>query len=161
MSNSAIDTYLNDHLSGATLGTELAAQIRDRSEGTALGELMTGIAADIEADRRDLEALADALDVSRNPVKQAGGWAAEKWSRVKFSGAGSGDAEHGNFMAIETLLLGVAGKHCLWLALERVADRYEPIDPGEMARLIGRAEAQFEALEAARLEAAGSVFAGD
>ena len=161
MSKSALDTYLNDHLSGATLGTELAAQIRDRSEGTALGELMTGIAADIEADRRDLEALADALDVSRNPVKQAGGWAAEKWSRVKFSGAGSGDAEHGNFMAIETLLLGVAGKRCLWRALERVADRYEPIDPGEMARLIGRAESQLEALEAARLEASDSVFAGD
>jgi hypothetical protein len=160
MPDSAMNLYVNDHLSGAMLGSELAAQIRDRNEGTALGELMSGLAADIEADRRDLQGLADALDVSRNPVKQAGGWAAEKWSRIKFSGAGSGDAGHGNFMAIETLSLGVAGKRCLWRALELVADRYEPIDRADMARLIARADAQLEALENARLEAADAVFEG-
>jgi hypothetical protein len=155
-----MDIYVNDHLSGAMLGSELAAQIRDRNEGTPLGELMIGLTADIEADRRDLEALADSLDVTRNPVKQAGGWAAEKWSRIKFSGAGSGDAGHGNFMAIETLALGVAGKRCLWRALEVVSDRYEAIDREEMVRLIGRADAQFETLEAARLEAAAAIFEG-
>lgn len=155
-----MNTYVNDHLGGAALGSELAARIRDRNEGTPLGELMTRLAAEVEADRRDLEALADALDVSRNPVKQAGGWAAEKWSRIKFSGAGSGDAGHGNFMAIETLTLGVAGKRCLWRALDLVGDRYEAIDRGEMASLIERADAQLEALEAARLEVAAAIFDG-
>ncbi len=158
MTDRPMDIYLNDHMTGATLGSKLAGQIRDRSEGTPLGEAMAGIAADIEEDRRSLSDLMDALDVSRNPVKQAGGWAAEKWTRVKFSGAGSGDADHGNFMALETLTLGVAGKLCLWVALRGVADRYDAIGEAEIDRLIGRAEAQHEALERFREQAAVRLF---
>ena len=157
MADRPMDIYLNDHMSGAMLGSELAGQIRDRNEGTPLGDAMVGIAADIEEDRRSLSDLMDALEVSRNPVKKAGGWAAEKWTRVKFSGAGSGDAEHGNFMALETLTLGVAGKLCLWIALHSVADRYDALSEGEIERLIGRAEAQHEALERFREQAAVSL----
>jgi hypothetical protein len=63
-------------------------------------------------------------------------------------------------MAVEALTLGVAGKRCLWRALELVADRYEPIDRAEMSRLIARADSQLEALEAARLEVADAIFDG-
>ncbi len=125
MAERPMDIYLNDHMAGAMLGSELSAQLRDRNEGTPLGELMIPIAAEIEEDRETLSDLMDALEVSRNPIKQAGGWVAEKWSRVKFSGAGTGDAEHGNFMAIESLTLGVTGKRCLWVALDAVQSRDE------------------------------------
>jgi hypothetical protein len=155
MTDSALRTYLNDHLGGAALGSRLAQRIRDRNEGTPLGELMTGIAADIEADRRDLERLMKSLGVTRNPLKRVGGVVAEGWSRIKFSGTG-----YGNFIALETLTLGVAGKRSLWRALQTAGARYEAIDRGEVARLLGRAEAQAEVLEAARLEAAAAVFGG-
>ena len=40
MADKAIDVYLNDHLAGAVLGSNLAEQIRSQNKGTALGELM-------------------------------------------------------------------------------------------------------------------------
>ena len=81
MAENPMDTYLNDHMGGATLGAKLADQIRDRNEGTALGDMMAPIAAEIEEDRQALDDLMGALDVGRNPVKQVGGWVAEKMSR--------------------------------------------------------------------------------
>ena len=157
MAERPMDIYLNDHMAGAMLGSELAAQLRDRNEGTPLGELMIPIAAEIEEDRETLSDLMDALEVSRNPIKQAGGWVAEKWSRVKFSGAGTGDAEHGNFMAIESLTLGVTGKRCLWVALDAVRSRDEKLETVDLTRLIERANAQLDVLEQARLQAAADL----
>ena len=157
MAERPMDIYLNDHMAGAMLGSELAAQLRDRNEGTPLGELMIPIAAEIEEDRETLSDLMDALEVSRNPIKQAGGWVAEKWSRVKFSGAGTGDAEHGNFMAIESLTLGVTGKRYLWVALDAVQSRDEKLGTVDLTRLIERANAQLDVLEQARLQAAADL----
>ena len=90
-----LDVYLNDHLGGAMLGGDLAEQIRDQSEGTPLGEVMTRLAAEIEEDRDTLVELMERVGASRNPVKQVTGWVAEKASRVKFSGATSGDPTSG------------------------------------------------------------------
>ena len=46
MADDPLGTYLNDHMGGAMLGSELADQIRDRNEGTPLGGLMASIAAE-------------------------------------------------------------------------------------------------------------------
>ena len=155
MGDRAIDVYLNDHLAGATLGSDLAAQIRDRHEGTPLGDLMRSIAAEIEEDRQTLLDLMDRMDVSRNPVKRAAGWMGEKISRVKFSGLVSGEPDHGAFMALESLTLGVAGKMCLWRVLKVVASQYPQVASTDLDGLIARAEAQHTALEAERLAAGG------
>ena len=151
MADKAIDVYLNDHLGGAMLGSDLAEQISERSEGTPLGEVMSKLAAEIEEDRETLLRLMDQMGTSRNPIKQVGGWMAEKASRVKFSGAGSGEPDHGLFMALESLRLGVAGKKCLWLALDQISEQYEPLASLDLARLIERAASQEETLERERL----------
>jgi hypothetical protein len=161
MADKAMDVYLNDHLAGAMLGSDLAEQLRDRNEGTPLGELMTGIAAEVEEDRQVLLDLMERMGTSRNPVKQAAGWMAEKASRVKFSGATSGDSDHGTFMALESLRLGVAGKKCLWLVLEDVQDRYEPVAELDLQRLIERASAQEQSLERERRAAAAQALGDD
>jgi hypothetical protein len=153
MADRAIDVYLNDHLAGATLGSNLAEQIRDRHEGTPLGDVMRTIAAQVEEDRRTLIDLMERLDVSRNPVKQATGWVAEKASRVKFSGAVSGEPDHGAFMALESLTLGVLGKLSLWRALEQVEGEYPELASVDLDGLIARAEAQHGTLEQQRLAA--------
>jgi hypothetical protein len=153
MADKPMDVYLNDHLGGAMLGSDLAKQIRDGSDGTPLGEVMTRLAAEIEEDRETLLELMDALDVSRNPVKQVTGWVAEKASRVKFSGASSGEPDHGTFMALESLRLGVAGKRCLWLALKGVRDDYPPLANLDLDRLIERASSQESELERERIAA--------
>ena len=157
MAEKALDVYLNDHLGGSMLGTDLAKQIRDGAEGTPLGEKMTRIAADIEDDQEVLLHLMELLDVSRNPVKQATGWIAEKASRVKFSGVNSGEPDHGLFMAIETLRLGVAGKRCLWLALQKVQADYPALHEVDLETLIQRASGQLAELESERIALARPV----
>jgi hypothetical protein len=161
MADRAIDVYLNDHLAGATLGSNLAEQIRDRHEGTPLGEVMRTIAAQVEEDRQTLIELMERMDVSSNPVKQAAGWVAEKASRVKFSGVVSGEPDHGAFMALESLTLGVAGKLSLWQALEQVKGDYPALASADLDGLVARAQAQHGTLEQQRLAAGRRALASE
>ncbi len=161
MADRAMDVYLNDHLAGATLGSNLAEQIRDRHEGTPLGDIMRTIAAQVEEDRQTLIELMERMDVSRNPVKQATGWVAEKASRVKFSGVVSGEPDHGAFMALEILTLGVVGKLSLWQALEQVKGDYPELVSADLDGLIARAEAQHGTLEQQRLAAGRHALVSD
>jgi hypothetical protein len=154
MADREMNVYLNDHLAGATLGTDLAKQIRQRHESTPLAELMDRIAPQIEEDRQTLVQLMERMDVTRNPLKQAAGWVAEKASQVKFSGVGSAAPDQGAFMAIESLALGVEGKKKLWTALKSVQDQYPPLATTDLDELIRRAETQHDALEHERLAAA-------
>ncbi|MGZ6616394.1 MAG: hypothetical protein ACXVFQ_18425 [Solirubrobacteraceae bacterium] len=153
MPDKAIDVYLNDHLAGAMLGTDLAEQIHAQNQGTPLGQLMESLAPKIEHDREALIELMRELDSSKNPVKQAAAWVAEKASRAKFTGMTSGNAELGTFMALETLALGVRGKECMWTALKQVADEHPPIASMNLDELIDRARTQYDALEHERLAA--------
>ena len=153
MADNAIDVYLNDHLAGAMLGSDLAEQIRAQNHGSALGELMESLAPQIEQDRQTLIDLMQQLGSSKNPVKQATAWIAEKASRAKFSGMTSGEDELGTFMALETLTLGVRGKACMWKALKQVADQHAPIASMNLDDLIDRAHTQEDALERERLTA--------
>jgi hypothetical protein len=151
MANKAIDVYLNDHLGGATLGAGLAGQIADHAPGTPLADLMLRLQAEIRADRETLIELMERMDVARNPVKQATGRFAEVASRLKFSGASSGESGHGLFMALESMTLGVAGKLSLWRALREVRAEYPALATIDLDALIARAEEQHATLERERL----------
>ena len=84
---------------------------------------------------------------------------AEKASRIKFSGASSGEPDHGMFMALESLRLGVAGKKCLWLALQAVSGTSEPLNAVDFARFIARATSQERKLETERMAAGARALA--
>lgn len=159
MDKDALRTYLNDHLAGATLGLDHARQIEERNAGTPLGDVMAKLASEIDEERETLQGLMDRLDVSQNPVKQATAWVAEKAGRVKFSGASAADKDLGNFLAIETLMLGVVGKRSLWAALLEVESEYPELEPAELGRLKTQAEEQRVTLEQERLAAARKAFA--
>ena len=151
MAAKPMETYLNDHLAGSTLGVDLAKQIESQSEGTPLSGVMATMMPQIEEDRESLLDIMERLDTSQNAVKQATAWVTEKASRVKFSGLTSGDGEHGVFMALESLVLGVTGKLALWRALASVADSHPPLATVDLDRLIERAESQRETLEFERM----------
>jgi hypothetical protein len=154
MAEKAMEVYLNDHLAGAMLGSDLAEQIRDRSEGTPFGDVMVSISAQIDEDRDTLIDLMERMGITRNPVKQATTWIAEKASRPKFSGLTSGDPDVGYFMALEAMTLGVTGKLSLWNALTHVADGHPELAATNLDELIDRAGSQRDALEGQRLAAA-------
>lgn len=159
MAHKSLDTYLNDHLAGAMLGSDLAEQIAERNEGTPLGDLMTSLSAQIEEDRQTLIDLMEATDTSRNPVKQVSTWIAEKASRPKFSGFTSGGPELGTFLALESLALGVSGKLSLWVALKQVQAEHPALSRAPLDELIERAQTQYDTLERERLAAAGRALA--
>ena len=81
MAGSALETYLNDHLAGAMFGSDLAEQIRARTEETRIGDLMASLAQQIEEDRQSLVGLMERMGISQSQVKQATTWLAEKASR--------------------------------------------------------------------------------
>lgn len=141
------------HLAGATLGRDLAEEIRSRNPGTPLGELMQTIAPQIEEDRQALIGLMTQIGTSKNAVKQAVAWVTEKATRVKFAGLTSGQAELGMFMALETLALGVRGKLSLWRALAQVSDQHPAIASVNLDEFIDRARSQYKLLERARVAA--------
>ena len=161
MADRAIDTYLNDHLAGAMLGTDLAEQIRSHNDGTPLGEVMTSLAPQIEEDRQTLIELMGRMQITRNPAKQAGAWVTEKVSRVKLGGLTSGGPELGTFLALESLALGVQGKLSLWTALQQVADRHPALGSVDLDELTDRAQNQYDIVERERITAGRRILGAD
>jgi hypothetical protein len=149
-----LDTYLNDHLAGARFGSDLARRLSGRMGGAS----MKTLAEDIEEDRQTLQQVMDRLGTSRNPIKEAATWVAEKASHVKLSGLTAGHREFGLFMALETLSLGIEGKGALWIALADVADHYPELGEFDLVALRERAAAQRRVVEAERAAAARRAF---
>jgi hypothetical protein len=141
--------YLNDHLAGSTAGVELARRAASSNAGNEYGDVLNGLAREIEEDRATLENLMDSLGVGRDRVKVAAAWLGEKAGRLKPNGRVLSYSPLSRLEEIEFLLLGVTGKLALWRALS------EHID---LPELEARAESQRERLEALRLRAAREVF---
>lgn len=154
-----LDTYLNDHLAGATAGVDLANEIAEDSRDTALGPEMTRLATDIEADRQSLVEIMDALGIEKGAVKQAIGWMAEKMSRLRLNRAAAGSDELSLLLSIEALSMGVEAKRSLWQALAVVAPAVPGLSAVELSTLEQRAEDQIARLVAARTAVAAEALA--
>ena len=147
MAHTALDVYLNDHLAGATMGCDLAEHLQSQATGTPLEEVMATLAPEIRRDRQTLIELMERVGTVKSPLKQATAWLTEKAGRPKFSGITSGDKELGIFLSLESLLLGVTGKACLWQELKEVAATHPSLKSVRLDELINRAHAQRTVLE--------------
>lgn len=160
MADRPLDTYLNDHLAGATFGSEVARQLEEWMQDTDRAAEFTDLARQVEDDRETLARLMERLDTPRNPVKTVTTWVAHQLSQIKLSGLTAGEREHGLFMALETMSLGIEGKASLWRALLEVTDHYPALERDELETLLARAQAQRETVEAERHAAARRAFPG-
>ena len=148
--------YLNDHLAGATAGTELAKRAHASNQGSDLGEFLEGLAAEIEEDRNSLLEIMSGLGVGTDPVKPRVAWAAEKLGRLKPNGQLRGYSPLSRQLELEGLHVGISGKLSLWQSLAATSAAELPgID---LARLIARAERQLATLEPFRIAAARDAF---
>ena len=152
--NELLETYLNDHLAGATAGVDLAREIADKTRGSPAGAVMDQVADDIEADRAVLEGLVERLGIDRHAVKQAAAWTAEKASRLRLNRVSAGSDELALLMSVEALSIGVDGKRNLWQALRQIAGDEPAVAELDLAALVERAEAQHDLLETHRLAVA-------
>lgn len=146
-------TYLNDHLLGATAGSQLVQRAARENEGTELGAFLSELATEIEADRDTLLAIMEELAVKPDRAKIAAGWTAEKVGRLKPNAQLRGYSPLSPLVELEGLLVGIQGKLGLWRALAEIADALG-LDRARLEELAARAETQQADVERRRLEVA-------
>jgi hypothetical protein len=144
-------TYLNDHLLGATLGTELVRRAARENHGSELGEFLTGLARDIDDDRDTLLALMRELGVKPDRLKVAAGWTGEKLGRLKPNAQLRGYSPLSPLVELEGLLIGIQGKLAMWRVLAEVAQDVG-LDRARLEALATRAERQQADVERHRLD---------
>ena len=148
MAYSGLDTYLNDHMAGATAGTNLAKMAAEEHQTDEHGPFFSEIYAEIEADKDTLQQVIDALGVDESASKTALAEVGSKLMGPKFT---AGDDDQLNaFVTLETLSIGVEGKVCMWKALKTVESEYAAFEQFNIDELLARATSQREKIEAQR-----------
>jgi hypothetical protein len=131
--------YLNDHLAGSVGGVETARRTRGSNEGTEFGAPLAILCEEIESDRETLESVMKELGVARSRYKPAIGWLGEKLGRLKPNGQLHGYSPLSRVVELELLLVGISGKHRLWVLLDELVGAESSADFKALAE---RAEAQ-------------------
>jgi hypothetical protein len=150
--------YLNDHLTGATIGVELARRARSENEGTELGSFLEELCSELVEDRRALMSLMRDLGVAPSRAKIAAGWIAEKLGRLKLNGEVKEYSPLSRLLELEGLSSGVGAKLGMWLALQEIRDHDERLQSARLDDLVARARSQSARLEPHRLAAAQTAF---
>jgi hypothetical protein len=143
--------YLNDHLAGATLGTDLASRLAGAHRGSAASDTFERLAAEIAEDRAALLELLAVLEVPVRQYKVALGWVAEKAARFKPNGRVLARSPLSSLEEVEMMRLGVEGKAACWRTLLVLAERDDRLDRARLDALLRRAGEQIETLEDLRI----------
>ncbi|HEX3593115.1 MAG TPA: hypothetical protein VHV74_26105 [Pseudonocardiaceae bacterium] len=151
-------SYLNDHLTGATGGMELARRLADAHPSGEDSARLRQLAHDVAEDRAALIGILERLDITVDQVKVAMGWIGEKLARLKLNGYLFSRSPLSTVIELEGMRLGVEGKASGWRTLRSVAEHDERLETAELDRLIERAADQIETLEALRVNAVRQVF---
>jgi hypothetical protein len=149
-----LSVYLNDHLMGATVAAELIERAIGEYKGTELGEFLSDLKVEIEADRQALLEIMDAAGAKPDQLKQAAGWVVEKVGRLKLNGELLHRSPLTPLVELEGLETGISGKLQLWRSLQ--ATPAVPTAGHDLEELIARAESQAAAVELHRVVAAAT-----
>ena len=149
--------YLNDHLAGATAGSELAFRMARSHRGREEAVPLSRLAVEIAEDRWSLLNIMASLGVTTRAYKVGAGWIGEKAGRLKFNGRLLTRSPLSDLEELELLRLGVEGKAAGWRTLRTQADTDTRLDAGRLEELIARARRQADQLEELRVRAATRV----
>ena len=152
-----LGVYLNDHLAGATAGSELASRMAGSHRGAEESGPLSRLAAEIAQDRSDLLTIMASLGISVRAYKVGAAWIGEKLGRLKFNGRILGRSPLSDLEELEMLRLGVEGKAAGWRTLRTLADTDRRLDAGHLDELISRASSQSVQLEELRVRAVSRV----
>jgi hypothetical protein len=124
--------YLNDHLAGATGGTQLARRAAGGAGGTSASGDLRRFAAEVAQDRATLLQIMAALGLPVRHYKVYAAWIGEKAGRLKFNGHLTSRSPLSSLEELEMLRLGVEGKAAGWrtLRVRAAADVIAAARPG-------------------------------
>ena len=154
MADEHLATYLNDHLAGAVAAIEILEHLERAHAGTELERTLRELRADVEADRRELDALMERLDVKASAPRRAAAWLTERVARLKLRLDDPAGGALRLLESLEAVAVGIHGKLALWRALAAAAANAPRLRGVDYERLAQRAENQRGRVEALRLEAA-------
>ena len=146
--------YLNDHLAGSTVGTELAHRIARTHDEVADRATLQRLAGEINADRRALIEIMALLGVPVQRYKTIAAWLGEKAGRLKLNGYLTTRSPLSSLEELELLRLGVEGKAAGWRTLRELAEIDPRLSATWLDELLARARSQSELLEELRVRAA-------
>jgi hypothetical protein len=152
MANDALNTYLNDHLAGATAAIGFLSHLIEMGNPPAEPEFLKWLHGEFEEDRAVLEDVIRRVGGRPSGLRQLGGWIAEKAGSFKLlldDPAGLKPLE-----SLEALVIGIHGKRSLWRALAAVAPATPELSGVDFARMESRAEDQQSRVEVRRIETA-------
>jgi hypothetical protein len=152
-----LSIYLNDHLTGATGGVDLARRLARSFQTTAHADALRDLAGEIDEDRETLLRIMARLDVRPSHPKIAAGWIAEKAARLKLNGRLIHRSPLTSIVELEAMYLGVEGKAAGWRTLRTLAALDSRIEISEIDALLERAERQAALLDELRLAAVAAV----
>jgi hypothetical protein len=156
MADKHIATYLNDHLAGSVVALELLEHLEAAHAGADVGRFAAELRADVSADRRQLEALMESLQVAESRTRKASAWLSEKMTELKLRLDDPADGALRLLEALEAVSLGIEGKLGLWRALAAASEGEPSLQGLDYERLAQRAVDQRSRVEAERLRAAKS-----
>jgi hypothetical protein len=159
MSMTPLLTYLNDHVAGSRTGLELLDYLIDAHADAESRAFFTTLRAEIAADRQTLDEVIAKLGGSPSPLREAGGWIADRMTRLKLAADDPQDGGLRRLEALELLALGILGKRSLWRALETVKPQIPALAGVDLPRLQARAEDQYARVEERRVSTAPAAFA--
>ncbi len=150
--------YLGDHLAGSAAALDLIEKLRSNNEGTPLATFLGQLGPEVAADQTVLQGLIEQLGEPQGVLKKAGGWAAEKLTRVRLDERVTRSPDLSRLLELEMLAVGVEGKRALWTALRPLTGAYPAVAALDLDGLLERADAQRRGVEDHRVEAATRAF---
>lgn len=139
-----LSTYLDDHLSGATVALHRVRRSARSYAGTAAGSVLAPLVHELDEEREFLRSVARALGEPESRVKTAAAWAAERVGRLKPNGHLLRPSPLSALLEVELLRAGVTAKRSGWETLALVD--HPALDPDRLARLVVQADRQVEDL---------------
>jgi hypothetical protein len=149
-----LGVYLNDHLAGATAGTELVRRLAASVSEPEVREPLRKLAAEVAEDRAALLEIMKILGFRVQRYKARAGWIAERVGRLKSNGRIVRRSPLSSLLELEMLRLAVEGKAACWRTLQELTDLTDGVASARLDELLSRAGRQAEALEKLRVQAA-------
>ena len=153
-----LSIYLRDHFAGSAAGIALVQRCRRANADTGLGGVLADIETEIVEDRRALEAIMARLGVTPSAFKAAVGRFGEVIARLKSNGRILRRSPSSTVVELEGLAAGIVTKRNLWSSLRAATLTHAGLDVAELDRLVARATAQLERVEAEHDRAAEHAF---
>ena len=149
--NSDLETYLQDHVPGASTAIEVISLLLEHSKEPVLTNLLKDLLVEVQEDKGTLERLAASMNMAPSSLKDSAAWVG---ARIVTWKTRAGESPFGAFEGLEFLCLGIQGKLHLWRALQRSGTCARAGTEPDFEPLVERALAQHRKVDALRLDLA-------